>query len=151
MSFCENPLYRHCTDDAHRLPRPYSSFEIVLKVVLRIRAFVLKYLALPRFRKALELSSPDPRSGRIYHYRYVKEPWYNPPSFRTRWGLTTIIVWLTGGMRPGDGGEHMKPNGFLFTDLGPRRKMGKGLQGFYHEDSKVRVKSSLSCPFEKGE
>ena len=48
---------------------------------------------------------------------------------------------------PGDGGPSMKPEGFLFEDLGPLRTVGKGLHETEIMEEKIRGKASTGCPF----
>ena len=89
----------------------------------------MRFLTLPRFFPISNLSEPDPKTGRMNHYLYMKEPWYNPVTFWSRWGPEAWFTWSFGGMLPGDrGAAEMKPEGFLFEDIGPKSKMGKGLE-----------------------
>lgn len=54
-------------------------------------------------------------------------------------------------MNPGDGGARMKPEGFLFEDLGPLSKVGKGVEETARMAEIARGKVSAStCPFSLG-
>lgn len=41
----------------------------------------------------------------------------------------------------------MKPEGFLFEDLGPIRKMGKGTEQAVEMAELVRKRAGTGCPF----
>ena len=107
----------------------------------------MRYLALPRLRPLNHFSKPDPKTGRIAHYNYLKEPWYNPSSFATRWNLEALLTRITGGMIPGDGGAAMKPEGFLFEDLGPKKSMCRDREENNRLEEIVRSRAYAGCPF----
>lgn len=94
--------------------------------LLSARMFILRYLSLPRLMTLKALSDTNPKTGRVHHYAYMREPWYNPPTFWARWNPEAIITWASGGNLPGDAAE-WKPDGFLFEDIGPKNMMGKGV------------------------
>lgn len=102
---------------------------------------------MPRFVPIKYLSDPDPKTGRIKHYHYLNEPWYNPATFATRWSFEALITWATGGTIPGDGGAELKPEGFLFEDLGPKRTMGDGVKDAPRMEEMVKERVSGGCPF----
>lgn len=115
--------------------------------MLLLRAFSLRHLCLPRFFTSEALSDPDPKTGRIHHYRYMREPWYNPPTFWTRWNPEALITWVTGGLIPSKSAE-WKPEGFLYEDIGPRSKMGKGIDELSKTAADLATKSHVSTrPF----
>ncbi|KAM0513726.1 hypothetical protein ACHAPE_007552 [Trichoderma viride] len=95
---------------------------------LLVRRFVLRYLTLPRIFPEQYISQPDAVTGRIQHYKWLKDPWYTPATFWSRWGPEAWFRRAFGLKLAGDGGEVMRPGGFLFEDIGPRNKMGKGME-----------------------
>lgn len=115
---------------------------------LFVRKLYLRYLALPRWTPYEYMSDPDPKTGRMYHYAWLKEPWYARVTFWVRWGPEALFRRACGLMNPGDGFEDMKPQGFVIGDLGPRRKMGKGLDETARLAEIANSKASLNkCPF----
>lgn len=95
---------------------------------LLVRKFVLRYLTLPRIFPEQYISQPDAVTGRIQHYKWLKDPWYAPATFWSRWGPEAWFRRAFGLKIAGVGGEVMRPGGFLFEDIGPRNKMGKGME-----------------------
>ena len=131
------------------LPEPGIAVSALTYSLLLIRKFVIRYLFLPRPWPQEHFSEPDAQTQRIKHYHYLKEPWYIPGTFYTRWNIESLITWITGGMIPGDGGSDLKPEGFLFQDLGPKAKMGHGLEDNARVESAIRAKVVVGCPFSK--
>lgn len=108
----------------------------------------MRYLALPRFTPYTYMSEPDPKTGRMYQHNWILEPWYARVTFWSRWGPEALFRRAFGLMNPGDGGAEMKPEGFLIEDLGPRRKMGKGVEETARLAGIAHMKVSLNkCPF----
>ncbi|PMB73034.1 hypothetical protein BM221_000452 [Beauveria bassiana] len=133
---------------AFSLPEPSVFYSALVYSLLFIRKSVVRYLMLPRVFGVEYLSEPDPQSGRLHNQHYLKEPWYTRVSLWTRWGPEALLVRATGGQIPGDGGQEMLPEGFLFTDLGPRPKMGKGIEDTQRWEQVVKTTVSPSaCPF----
>ena len=118
-------------------------------ILLLSRQIFIRYLSLPRFYPMQYISDPDSRTGRMHHTHYLKEPWYTPATLWARWGPVAWITRATGGMIPGDGGAEMKPEGFLFEDLGPRSKMGMGLEETARMEEQVKWVTTRTgtCPF----
>lgn len=58
-----------------------------------------------------------------------------------------LLTWMFGGAVPGDGGSKMKPEGFLFEDLGPQRLVGKGNDVTTVIEEGIRQKATTGCPF----
>lgn len=98
-----------------------------------VRQLVVRYFALPPLFEAQMLTRPDPKTGRMHGATYMKDPWYIRPTFLARWGPEAWIQRLWGGSVPGDA-DKFKPEGFLFEDIGPERRMGKGV------DNQVELK-----------
>lgn len=111
------------------------------------RKVFLRYFALPRISQVEYVSDPDPNTGRMHNLHYLKEPWYSPVTFWSRWNPVALVTWITGGQIPGDGGDEMMPQGFLFGDIGPKAKMGKGLDIAKDLESRVRDRATSGCPF----
>lgn len=87
-------------------------------------------------------------TGRIKHYHYLKDPWYTPATFWARWGPEGLFRRACGLKVAGDGGAAMLPDGFLFEDVGPRDKMGKGVEETARLARAAQTKVSASaCPF----
>lgn len=111
---------------------------------LNVRWLALRFCALPRLYPVKFFSEPDPTTGRINHYDYLVEPWYNRPTMWSRWGPMSILVRLYGGKVPGV--SHLS-EGFLAEDLGPANKMGKGLNEMRAEVGRLKQARSPGCPF----
>ncbi|PNY20893.1 Uncharacterized protein TCAP_07311 [Tolypocladium capitatum] len=134
---------------AFGFPEPGVATSAFTYVLLLSRQIFIRYLSLPRFSRVRYVADPDPKTGRMHHTRYLKEPWYAPATRWARWGPVALVTRATGGMVPGDGGAEMKPEGFLFEDIGPRYKMGKGVEQMAQMEEQVRVVTTRtgSCPF----
>lgn len=110
----------------YSFPEPGLVASHLTYTALFARYIYLRFFSLPRFLSIKNLSETNPKTGRIQHYLYMKEPWYNPKTFWSRWGPEAWVTWSHGGVLPGDGGSAMKPEGFRFEDIGPARRMGTG-------------------------
>ncbi|OAA64126.1 hypothetical protein LEL_10646 [Akanthomyces lecanii RCEF 1005] len=133
---------------AFSLPDPSTFDNALVHSIMFIRKSVVRYLMLPRLFRVEYLSDPDPQTSRVHNLHYLKEPWYTRVSLWTRWGPEALLTWATGGQIPGDGGKEMLPEGFLFTDLGPRPKMGKGIEDTQRWEQVVKTAIAPSaCPF----
>ncbi|KAF4967184.1 hypothetical protein FSARC_5217 [Fusarium sarcochroum] len=115
--------------------------------LLLIRKLVVRFLCLPRINRAVYLSQPDEQTGRMYSYHYMKEPFYVPPTFWQRWNPEALITRLSGGLLPGDGGARMKPEGFLFEDLGPDRVVGQGVEETRDLEEVAKSKAFAGCTY----
>lgn len=115
--------------------------------LLLLRKLVIRYLCLPRIFPLQYVSEPDKKTERIKHQHYLKEPWYNEATIWNRWNPLALITWASGGMIPGDGGAEMKPEGFLFEDLGPLQYMGKGIEEAKVLEDRVKKTGTGACPF----
>ncbi|GJN77226.1 hypothetical protein PLIIFM63780_000716 [Purpureocillium lilacinum] len=132
---------------AFRLPEPGVAVTAFAYSLLLLRKLFLRFLALPRRNPINYLSnSPDPKTGRMAHTRYLKEPWYTPATWSARWGPVALATRAYGGIVPGDKPE-MKPEGFLWADLGPLSKMGKGADEAAELGQRVSRVAERKCPF----
>ncbi|KHO11526.1 C6 finger domain-containing protein [Metarhizium robertsii ARSEF 23] len=127
-------------------PEPGVAVCALTYTLLLLRKLFLRYLSLPRFSRVVFVTEPDPTSKRMKHLHYLKEPWYTPATFWWRWGPTAWATWAAGGMVPGDN-EEMKPEGFLWEDIGPRSKMGKGSEEMAKLEEVVQQRATGKCPF----
>ena len=107
----------------------------------------MRYLCLPRSTPKAFFSEPDPKTGRIQHLDYLVHPWYFRGNFWTRWGPVALLTRLLGGWVPGLDGDPYSPEGFLFSDLGPANKMGKGAEYTNNEEKRIRQERPSGCPF----
>ncbi len=76
-------------------------------------------------------------------------PWYHRPTFWSRWGPLGLLTRLAGGTVPSrkTSGMTMMPEGFLFEDLGPLERMGKGRDKTEAEEARLKRERPSGCPF----
>lgn len=107
----------------------------------------MRYLALPRFSPKVYLSEPDPKTGRIQHYDYLVQPFYQSPTFWNRWGPIALYTRLVGGFVPG---PSFIPEGYLFEEVGPKDQIRKGAEAMQEWQEKIgRDEGRATCPFSK--
>lgn len=131
--------------EAFLYPEPGISAAFVAFALLNARRVFLRYFCLPRLRPVVFFSEPDPDSGRIHHFDYLVSPYYNKPTFGARWGPMALFTRLCGGYVPGEAGTMDK--GFLATDLGPKNKMGKGMEEMEVDMARMKKTRPSGCPF----
>ncbi|KAM4057100.1 C6 finger domain-containing protein [Hirsutella rhossiliensis] len=129
------------------LPEPGIAVSAFTYTLLLCRRLFLRYLTLPRISPVWIVSGPDPTTGKLHHNRYLKEPWYVPATAWTRWDLQAWMTRACGGMLPGDGGPRMKPDGFLFDDIGPLNRIGRGAAEMARIEEVVRGEAARKYPF----
>lgn len=78
---------------------------------------------------------------------YGNHPFYVEPTLLNRWGPKAWAIWLFGGKLPGDDPEVYMPQGYLWEDLGPRNRMGKGLEEMRVDVGRLRERGRGGCPF----
>jgi hypothetical protein len=132
---------------AYALPEPSLFASFLTYSFLLIRRILIRYFTLPRFFAVEGISEPDPTTGRRHQAKYIKEPWYNASTFRSRWSLQALFTWFFGGLVPGDGGAKHMPEGFLFSDIGPPQKMGKGIEEINTASSLAEMRPLTASPF----
>ncbi|KAJ3577537.1 hypothetical protein NPX13_g3028 [Xylaria arbuscula] len=134
--------------EAFMLPEPGITAAVVVYTSLLLRQLTLRYLALPRFTDVKRYGDPDPKTGR-YHMivPYGNYPFYMKPTLWNRWGPKAWAVWLYGGKVPGDNPEEYLSQGYLWTDLGPRNRMGLGVKEMEADIQKLRASARGGCPF----
>lgn len=110
---------------------------------------VLRHFCLPRvipLRRHLENTDSIDKPLFI-NWNYGNYPFYNKPTLWKRWGPSAWGVWLAGGKLPGDEPEEYHAKGFLFTDLGPLNRMGKGQSEMDEDFKRMKAKGMGGCPF----
>ncbi|TDZ28089.1 Mycophenolic acid synthesis protein B [Colletotrichum spinosum] len=112
---------------------------------LVVRRFVVRYMVLPRFAPVVFFSEPEPKTGRIQHYDYLVHPYYNPVTLWSRWGPVSLITRALGGTVPGS--DKMMPDGFLFEEIGPKDKLGKGKKELAEGVDTLKARHRGGCPF----
>ncbi|KAJ8105035.1 hypothetical protein ONZ43_g7584 [Nemania bipapillata] len=134
--------------EAFMLPEPGIMAGATVYPILALRRAYLRYLALPRFFELNHLGGVDPQTGRINSAMpYGNFPFYIKPTFWNRWGPVAWAIWLYGGKVPGDNPEEYMPQGYLFTDLGPKNRMGLGVKEMEANVEGLRAASRGGCPF----
>ncbi|KAK1987505.1 hypothetical protein LZ30DRAFT_163945 [Colletotrichum cereale] len=126
-------------------PEPSIVASLVAYAALVTRRFVVRHLMPPRLTPVVYFSGPDPNTGRILHHDYLVHPYYNPATVWNRWGPVGLVTRLLGGTVPGP--EKMMPQGFLFEDIGPQEKMGKGSAEVAHSVEVLKGRGRGACPF----
>lgn len=133
---------------AFGFPEPNLGWTTLTYNLLFVRRLFMRYLSLPRVFPTKFFSKPDPETGRMNQYSYLKEPWYVPKTIWSRWGLDALFTRLAGGKLPGDDGAKWMPNGFIFEEIGPQKTMGKGVDETNALADPLRRKSSVPAnPF----
>ncbi|KAI1414190.1 hypothetical protein F5Y13DRAFT_159995 [Hypoxylon sp. FL1857] len=134
--------------DAFMLPEPDIAAVALAYSLITVRRFVLRYLTLPRFFEFKRLRDPDPKTGRMtQHVPYGNFPFYIQPTLWNRWGPVAWAIWLYGGKVPGDDpGEYM-PQGYLFSDVGPKSRMGQGTDEAEADAKRIKNSGWAGCPF----
>lgn len=92
------------------------------------------------------LSPRDPKTGRAHHYHYLVHPYYVPATLWSRYGPTSWLTRLLGGVAPGDS-DGMLPEGYLPEDIGPRNRMGKGKEEMARDVANLASRNVGGCPF----
>jgi hypothetical protein len=109
----------------------------------------MRYLMLPRFSPRRYFSEPDPKTGRVTRFDWLVEPHYVKGTFWYRWGPEGWMARLLGGFIPGSSGDKYTPEGFLFEDIGPDAKKGKGKVEMEEWKAKLEKQRTSGCPFSK--
>lgn len=107
----------------------------------------MRYLMLPRLSAVRYFSEPDPKTGRVTHFDWLVEPHYVKGTAWNRWGPEGWIVRLLGGFTPGP--NKYSPQGFLFEDIGPDAKKGKGKAEMEEWEMAIQEQRASGCPFSK--
>ncbi|GAW24925.1 hypothetical protein ANO14919_145210 [Xylariales sp. No.14919] len=134
--------------EAFMLPEPSIVAGATVYPLLLLRRLYLRYLALPRFSEVQRIGETDPRTGRMHtRLPYGNYPFYVKPTLWNRWGPKAWAIWLYGGKVPGDNPEEYMPQGYLWTDLGPKNRMGLGAEEMEVDVKMMRAAGRGGCPF----
>lgn len=131
--------------EAFMYPQPGIFACLVAFASLNLRRLFLRFFCLPRLKPLRYLSEPDPHTGRVNHFDYLVDPYYNPPTFWNRWGPMALVFRMLGGKVPGASGTF--PEGFVPTDIGPKNRMGKGLEEMKIDIARMKETRPSGCPF----
>ncbi|KAL2755651.1 hypothetical protein ACRALDRAFT_1071118 [Sodiomyces alcalophilus JCM 7366] len=148
-SFVEQAFFALMGDrvrDAFLFPEPSILASAVVYNALLLRRFILRYFCLPRFGPKTFFSPQDPKTGRVQHYYYLVHPYYVPVTLWSRYGPTSWLTRILGGIAPGDS-DGMLPEGYLPEDIGPRNKMGKGTEEMARDVANLAGRNLGGCPF----
>ncbi|KAF7128280.1 hypothetical protein CNMCM5793_002822 [Aspergillus hiratsukae] len=123
----------------------------LLKAVVTIRRFILRYLCLPR-REARAVrvlaDEPDPVTGLYTINLWIAQPWYVKPTFSNRWGVKALFSWGFGdGAVPSEKGLY-REQGYDLRTIGPAAQEKRGLEGTesIYANLKERDYAGM-CPF----
>ncbi|KAI1748904.1 hypothetical protein F4782DRAFT_542572 [Xylaria castorea] len=134
--------------EAFMLPEPGIVAAATVYSLLVLRRFCLRYLALPRLFAVERHGDIDPKTGRMnMRMPYGNYPFYVKPTVWNRWGLKAWAIWLYGGKIPGDNPGQYMPQGYLWTDLGPKNRMGLGGEEMGVDIERLRAADRRGCPF----
>ncbi|KAI0506695.1 hypothetical protein F5B22DRAFT_440284 [Xylaria bambusicola] len=134
--------------EAFMLPEPGIVAATTVYSALLLRRLFLRYLSLPRFSDVKRHGDVDPKTGRYHlHFSYGNYPFYVKPTFWNRWGPRALAIWLYGGKVPGDNPEEYLSQGYMWTDLGPRNRMGLGVEEMETDLQRLKASNRGGCPF----
>lgn len=130
-------------------PEPSIFAVFIAYAALNVRRFVMRYLMLPRLSPVRHFSDPDPKTGRVQRLRFdwLVEPHYTKPTVWNTWGPEGWLVRLLGGFVPSD---KYTSQGFLFEDIGPETKKGKGKAAMAEWEAILKEQRTAGCPFSRG-
>jgi hypothetical protein len=129
-----------------RYPEPSILASLVAYLALNVRQFMLRYLTLPRFFPLTFFSEEDGATGRIQHFDYLLDPYYQKPTVWNRWGPMAVAKWAMGIKLPGTSAS-LLPQGFLWEDIGPTARMGKGKEQMAEWEKHLKSARNSGCPF----
>ncbi|KAI0400119.1 hypothetical protein F4802DRAFT_586575 [Xylaria palmicola] len=134
--------------EAFMLPEPGLVAAAIVYPLILLRRLCLRHLALPRLFEVKRVGDADPGTGRMHmNMPYGNYPFYVKPTLWRRWGPAAWAVWLYGGAVPGDDPAQFMPQGYLWTDLGPRNRMGLGAEEMEAEVRRMKASDRRGCPF----
>ncbi|KAI8623200.1 hypothetical protein F5Y19DRAFT_391394 [Xylariaceae sp. FL1651] len=134
--------------EAFMLPEPGIVAGATVYSLLLFRRLLLRYLTLPRIYEVHRLGDADPKTGRMHsRFAYGNYPYYIKPTVWNRWGPKAWAIWLYGGKLPGDNPEEHMPQGYLWSDLGPKNRMGLGAEEMEVDVQRMKTTGRGGCPF----
>lgn len=131
--------------EAIMFPRANSIAKSFLDNFMAFRRFFLRYFALPRLTSLKNLSEDETPEGRRHVQVWGIQPFYVKSTFWSRWGPSGLFQLLIGAPRPGD--EGMYEEGYLRSNVGPKRFEGRGRDDFEKEKKVVSGIRTNGCPF----
>ncbi|KAI0144463.1 hypothetical protein GGR57DRAFT_331868 [Xylariaceae sp. FL1272] len=134
--------------EAFMLPEPTVAAPAVVYLAIWLRSLFLRYLALPRLFEVRRLGEMDPKTGRFtLRASFGNYPFYRKPTLWNRWGPGALAVWLYGGKVPGDNPPEHLPDGYLWSDLGPKNRVGLGVDEMNVDVQRMEASRRGGCPF----
>ena len=91
--------------------------------------------------------APDDGTGRYNSVEYLSFPWYIKPTIWSRFGPRSWITRLVGRKLPGDDGNIYSPEGWTFSELGPRTLKNKGIEEMDQMRARMLKENRGGCPF----
>ncbi|KAF2807423.1 uncharacterized protein BDZ99DRAFT_421450 [Mytilinidion resinicola] len=130
---------------AMKLGEPPALYASTLNAIVGIRKFILRHFFLPRpySQRVKWFSQSDPHTGCSNFMRYTAHPWYIKPSLSARWGWKAWLIWLAGGVLPGD--EKYFPGGYQIGTLGPTALASKGGAEMGKTREELKAKRAGCC------
>jgi len=129
-------------------PDPAGWVARLLPVLLGVRGFILRHLALPRSegRRERFVNDRPGKNGRYFMQRYDNEPWYVPATLGNRWGLWGVIYRILG--LPTAGTKGYGEDGYEIETVGPRSFKKVGAEAVRREAEEIRkMGGGGGCPF----
>ncbi|KAI1262786.1 hypothetical protein F5Y18DRAFT_144244 [Xylariaceae sp. FL1019] len=134
--------------EAFMLPEPGVAARAIVYLAIWLRSRFLRYLALPRLFEVRRLGEMDSKTGRFtLRQTFGNYPYYRKPTPWNRWGPGALAIWLYGGKVPGDNPQEYLPDGYLWSDLGPRNRMGLGVDEMNVDVETMEASRRGGCPF----
>jgi len=129
---------------------PAMRYRVMIDVFTSVRRFVIRHLLLPRpcfLSRKWFAEHPDPVTGKFQAPRWRVLPYYVKPTFANRWGPGALLARLRGGVLPGDDGDKYYPEGYVISELGPEKFIGKGQKEMEEDIDKMERLGRSGCPF----
>lgn len=132
-----------------RYPRPPTIYFQVIEIVVALRKYFLKYIALPRpdFMRYRLVDDQVDDQGRRALTRYDGHPFYVRPTLWNRWGPSAWPSRVLGLPLPGDDDDAHHSKGFLIPEVGPDMFVGKGHAAATETKARLRKERTGRCPF----
>ncbi|KAK0659986.1 Mycophenolic acid synthesis protein B [Lasiodiplodia hormozganensis] len=126
---------------------PPAGLVSAIDVAFKIRAFLLRNLALPRphFLRSQRMSDEPNKDGRYYQLSYDVDPWYVEATFANRWAAKSWLKWMAGKPYPGSAG--FKSEGYVLAEIGPKNLEGKGTEYVTEAKERLLKQGRGGCPF----
>ncbi|RAL10484.1 uncharacterized protein BO97DRAFT_394269 [Aspergillus homomorphus CBS 101889] len=127
---------------------PPAAYARVFSVLLSVRRFAMRYLALPRpYVLRYRTFTDEDEHGRIFSTEWDAAPYYAKPTLRNRWGPIAWLTWAFGRPLPGDEGRKYYPQGYYIPDVGPEYFEGRGRKDMEQITKELESSRRGQCPF----